>query len=474
MRIFFTFLIVFYSVLAQAQTTPTAQPSNLIFSGVKAYGTNFSFQGVSGVDEYLVLRSLSPITGTPGNNIVYTVGDMIGSAKVIKADGTTITTLRGMRANTKYYFAVFSYNRDGNNTAYLTTNPLIDSLTTPGGNPGNYYAGFNPQSPNFVSDLTNIIFPHNRMDYGQFDENVVANILQIDTVNGERFVACEYSNQPYFFTGIFVPPGSTWTETGFSREHIFPRSWMRTSPTQGSPEHDDYHNLALVNNNQVNIPRSNFPMGYVVSDSTNIYYEAVKGKDADGNTVYEVRDEFKGDVARAIFYMAVAYNGKGGSWAFDNLPSLGPSQNIELLKEWHFNDLPDNLEIAKHEFIYDLQNNRNPFIDYPDLVDCINFRLLVPNGICPIDSTLTSVKNNFLGEKVRVFPNPSKGDITIEAEDAQISKVEIYSLTGAKIFEEKYINNSTVRISAKNYEKGMYLIKIYVGETALLKNVLLR
>lgn len=474
MKFLQTVLLLSFFVFSQAQTTPSQQPTNLTISAIKAYKANFSFQGVPNTSGYLVLVSQSPITSTPQNTIFYEVGDIIGNAKVLKADGTTISLMNGLRASTNYYLAVYAYNTQGAGIAYLTTNPLTNNFTTSSSNPGNYYANFNEQSPTMVSDLTNLIYPHIRQSYDLFDENVVEQVLQADTVGGEKVVFCEYSNQPYLYTGAFAPSGGGgWNVSGFSREHIFPRSWMQTNAVSGTFEHDDYHNLALANNNDVNEKRSNYPLGNVVSGANNIWFESKRGRDANNNIVYEVRDEFKGDVARAIFYMSVAYNGKSGSWAFNDLPSLGPNQNIDLLKEWHFQDLPDKLEIAKHEFIYDLQNNRNPFIDFPELVDCINFRTLTHSGECPIDSFL-SINRNFSIENVKIYPNPSNQNVTIEIdENAKIISVEIVNSIGQKVHEvsKPMINN--ILIDTSKLKNGVYFVNIYTTEGLHVEKIII-
>ena len=44
---------------------------------------------------------------------------------------------------------------------------------------------------------------------------------------------------------------------------------------------------------------------------------------------------------------------------------------IDLLLEWHTNDPVSQLEIDRNEQVYLVQQNRNPFIDYPQLVDYI-------------------------------------------------------------------------------------------------------
>jgi deoxyribonuclease-1 len=70
----------------------------------------------------------------------------------------------------------------------------------------------------------------------------------------------------------------------------------------------------------------------------------------------EPRDEAKGNIARAIFYMHAEYH----------LPIIGP---VEMYKRWHRLDPPDAEEQARNARIEQLQGNRNPFIDDPDAVD---------------------------------------------------------------------------------------------------------
>lgn len=453
--IFFTiFVTIIFS-----QTTPTQQPSNLNFTTIKSYRTNFSFSGVPGVSGYLTLLANNPVSATPVNGVFYETGDLLGNAKVLKSDALTIAQITSLRASTNYHMAIFAYNVSGSNIVYNTSNPLTGSFTSSGSNPGNYYNDFYEQSPTMVSDLTDIVFPHIRQEYGLFDENVVEQVLQSDTSVGEKVAYCEYSNEPYFYTGVFAPSPGGWNNTPFSREHIFPRSWMKTNAVEGTNEHDDYHNLALVNNNQVNEPRSNYPMGNVVSNPANIWFESRRGRDENNNIVYEVRDEFKGNVARSIFYMVVAYNGKGGSWAFNDLPSLGPNQDVELLKEWHFQDLPDNLEIAKHEFIYDSQNNRNPFIDFPELVNCIDFRTLTLNGECPIDSLYNSVDNLYDKSKLKVFPNPATNFVIVESDSAQpLSSIYVYNLEGQLVYAVNDIHSSKIELELNHLSTGVYIL----------------
>ncbi|HWV09204.1 MAG TPA: endonuclease [Pseudomonas sp.] len=70
----------------------------------------------------------------------------------------------------------------------------------------------------------------------------------------------------------------------------------------------------------------------------------------------EPRDEAKGNVARAIFYMHVEYD----------LPIPG---QVQMYKQWHQMDPPDAEEKTRNDRIESLQGTRNRFIDDPALVD---------------------------------------------------------------------------------------------------------
>ncbi|MEV1008440.1 endonuclease [Streptomyces sp. NPDC049881] len=87
---------------------------------------------------------------------------------------------------------------------------------------------------------------------------------------------------------------------------------------------------------------------------------------------WEPRDADKGDVARALFYMAVRWEGGGGfadlelNDAVDNggSPYMG---RLSTLLEWHEADPPDAFERQRNETVYaSYQHNRNPFVDHPE------------------------------------------------------------------------------------------------------------
>jgi hypothetical protein len=93
-------------------------------------------------------------------------------------------------------------------------------------------------------------------------------------------------------------------------------------------------------------------------------------------TVYEPDDEYKGDIARTYFYFVTCYEDRLSGFdrndvlTGDTYPSL-TSWFFNLMLAWHRNDPVSQKEIDRNEAVYKHQNNRNPFIDYPELAEHI-------------------------------------------------------------------------------------------------------
>ncbi|MCL3779867.1 T9SS type A sorting domain-containing protein [Prolixibacteraceae bacterium JC049] len=78
----------------------------------------------------------------------------------------------------------------------------------------------------------------------------------------------------------------------------------------------------------------------------------------------------RGDVARMIFYMAVRY-GYTVDNQVKNTESAARHGKLDDLLQWHEEDPVDPYEVRRNNVIYGYQNNRNPFIDHPELVQYI-------------------------------------------------------------------------------------------------------
>ncbi|MGB1248781.1 MAG: endonuclease, partial [Chitinophagales bacterium] len=265
--LFFAFIFLMNaSIFAQAE--PANQPTGFNSSSLRAYQVRVFYQTAGNGVRYLVLRDTSPITDVPTDNVAYTLGNSLGDAKVVGLNTNTSNTMRGLNANTTYYFAVFAYNESGGNQNYKTDNPLTGEITTLGLEPDNYYVGLDAESNGFIDDLSDVLSAHSHQLYGNFDETVIVNIHEKDTM-GETGILCEYSNELQTYTGTF-----NFTDDNYTREHMLPRSWMPSDAETSDIEGADYHNLALVRD-FVNTERLNYPMGEVTNP--NWTYEEASG-----------------------------------------------------------------------------------------------------------------------------------------------------------------------------------------------------
>jgi endonuclease I len=179
------------------------------------------------------------------------------------------------------------------------------------------------------------------------------------------------SNVILIYKGISIDAAQEYNNgNGWTREHVWAKS-------HGFPDDSDYgytdvHHLRPCDNS-VNTDRGtkDFDNGGTPHDeATECNY------DSDS---WEPRDAVKGDVARMMFYMAVRYEGDGGSgddYDLELVDYTGTSGTnfgkLTTLLAWHTQDPVDDWERNRNNIIYnDYQKNRNPFIDRPEFVEYI-------------------------------------------------------------------------------------------------------
>ena len=197
-----------------------------------------------------------------------------------------------------------------------------------------------------------------------------------------------YSDLPQYFRVTDRRPDSNlWWEMysdetfyiysfeGLNREHSVPKSWWGGSTSVAA--YTDLNHL-YPSEMKANSAKSNLPLGTVLNatfdNGVSKVGPAPTGQGGGASKVFEPADEYKGDFARTYFYMATCYAGYL-TWKYtymfvDTDLTLNEwSQN--LLLKWHRQDPVSQKEIDRNEAVYGFQNNRNPFIDFPELAEYI-------------------------------------------------------------------------------------------------------
>ena len=455
------YIINLYGIGGALASEPLQQATNLTFSNITTYSINASFNPTDSVDGYLVLRKKgSAITALPLDGSVYQRGDVIGDAQVVFSSNTTSLSPNNIVAGTDYYFAIFSYNGPNSFRNYLTNSYLTGDIITPSSMmPISYYNNINTSFPSFMNDLHGLTNPHQMQYYSYYDDLMIAFFESRDTTLDRRVVTCVYSGENKIYSEPF-----DFSATGYSREHTYCHSWMPTNPAQNLPEYSDFHHLFPSNLNSANILRSNNPLGEVVNVTTS-FLGCKSGTNSNGQVVFEPRDEHKGDAARAIMYEAICYTSiNGNSWA---LPS---NQDQMILKNWHFQDPPDNWEIARNDFIYSIQNNRNPFIDSINYVCFVDFsNMSYDPSACIPSSTQELLNTGFM-----TYPNPSKDHLNLFVDATTISSYQITDYLGRVVVSEEINNQKIVKVNVSKLNIGLYSVNVVTPLGKAQKTIMIK
>ena len=259
----------------------------------------------------------------------------------------------------------------------------------------------------------------------------------------------------------------------WNREHIFCQSrggfevanddtadgigvWNSTSAASVVDGISDAHHIR-AENGQENTSRNNKNYGTVNSATV---YAGPSG----------TQGSWRGDVARALFYMAVRFDGLNvvNGDPSEYLPSTsiasGNIGDLATLLVWNHSDPRDDFEMNRNNYIYTWQMNRNPFIDYPLLVDYI----FGANFGQPWSSSL-SIQNP-IENKVAVYPNPTTDHIIVAGLEGN-SKVEIYTITGQMVQSQNFENEIRINI---DLNAGMYLVKVSNGFQSTTKKIIVK
>ncbi len=221
-----------------------------------------------------------------------------------------------------------------------------------------------------------------------------------------------YSNNPtgttgYHYTSAQMIGSANAEGLGWNREHMLPQSSFNSN----YPMYSDLF-FVIPTDARINQLRSNYPYGiggttnyHSFTNGSKINNCAIPGATYTGR-VYEPVNEFKGDIARSLLYFAVRYEGKLGSFNYNTSTNPASDQNpfngteekafenwyIAMLLQWHNQDPVSQREIDRNNAVYNLQKNRNPFVDHPEWVNMIWSQ--TPDSVAPQSPTNLSLQRN--------------------------------------------------------------------------------
>ena len=290
----------------------------------------------------------------------------------------------------------------------------------------------------FIDSLTKLINTDYKKHSYSYNNTVLA---ETDSdPNNPNNIICLY-------TGLSLSSGQ------WNKEHVWAKS--HGFPQESKQAYCDAHHLRPT------LTVTNSTRGNLDFDDVENHTGTVKsdeyGNKWIGKVCFEPRDAVKGDVARMMFYMVTKYNNIDGTTLklVNTVPtttSTGNGQfgNLETLLEWHYADPVDDWERNRNDIIYKkYQNNRNPYIDYPEFVGIafgepdssvdetkVNEVFLAING-------LPSVDNVSLSDETAVNEVLAKYEALTTLEKSKVSNYSKLTSLINKIKELKGENSNT-------------------------------
>lgn len=210
-----------------------------------------------------------------------------------------------------------------------------------------------------------IIKTANVLNYGSGEGKTWSGFYKTDR-RDDNSVVDRYSYEDFYFTS------TTSAVSGMNIEHSFPKSWWGGSKNQA---YQDLYNL-MPCEQKINSSKSNYPMGKVTTTKTTNGCTNI-GTGSNGYQLWEPADTWKGDFARGYMYMATAY--QNYTWSGTQALQILQQGTYPTLQEWAYklyiewakDDPVDELELKRNNAVCLIQGNRNPYVDFPNLMEYV-------------------------------------------------------------------------------------------------------
>ena len=360
--------------------TEGAKSSKLYrITGIAQYAVNSKYGNFDLIDStgYIYVHGCTStkqglVNKNDGNGLVINTDQSFSSVGVNPGDELTIE-------------GWYAYHKYTSNYGIPQFTGYITAITRKGAstiNPKNYDASTEVENSYYssVNSLTGnslLVGLHNLMDsthttytsYGSLDGYYRTS----DAYSGGG-VKCFYSGQK---------------ASSFNKEHVWPQSLSNNLYGEDHGGSDLHHIRPTIST--YNSKRSSAMFGYVYPSGSyrgSSFAYASGGSTYYTTNVFEPADSIKGDVARIIMYMYMHYNdgtikelstisGWNTKSYYGQLNIhwvMGPvnvKESFKLLRHWNSLDPVSEEEKTRNEKAYQVQGNRNPFIDHPSYADKI-------------------------------------------------------------------------------------------------------
>jgi len=261
---------------------------------------------------------------------------------------------------------------------------------------------------------------------------------------------------------------------GLNQEHIWPRSQLGGGTAV--PSERDMHHL-VPTGVEINADRGSFPFAEIDDILTTTWYrfdqEQSTIPDASiidefselrANTSFEPREDFSGNVARAMFYVATMYPDEA------NMAFFTAAQQ-RALYEWHYADPVDATEQARTQLIAAHQSDKpNPFTLDSTLIR----RAYYPEIVTDIE---VPAATQLLLSLPTPQPFRTETSFTLTLREASSVKVDVFDALGrlvTTLHNGTLAGNTPIRITldGSSLSPGLYIVRAVTGRSGATRRLI--
>lgn len=327
---------------------------------------------------------------------------------------------------------------------------------------GNYYSGITAKSGKALLGQLHDLITTTHKKYTSYDDCKNPNYVILTDMGSDANHVRDFYTQTDLSKAWGAGSSGTW-----NREHVWCQS-LSNGLWGTSGGGADLHHIRPVESN-LNSTRGNSKFGDVNKQNPKYSYDKSLGGYL-ANDTFEPLDSVKGDVARVIMYVYTHYNtysnvggttnGSGGSFGtlrFTDVVRAGNEEAaIALLLKWNEDDPVDQSEIDRNEAVYNIQGNRNPFVDNQNYANAIwggdDLPITKLEGMTMSETNVELVVGQT--KRLSVSPIPANADATSDWTSSDLNVVSVNQgmitavAEGTAVITATSVSNPSITASA--------------------------
>lgn len=249
-----------------------------------------------------------------------------------------------------------------------SSNVAIADSSTTSYYSGNYYNSIDTslRGDDFRDKLANLITA-THTNYTSYAELANAYKTTDAVPNKSGYITWFYTGTEVKFSGFGGKGGQT------NREHVWPKDGG-SAFSETSECGSDAHHLRPTECN-LNSTRGSKSFGEVEQSTQNVVNQNKSASYGDGTadslcytsgSFFYPAAGYRGATARILMYVQTRWGNKFNLQFVDGAGHSKTIGDFKTLMKWHLEELPTQEEINRNQAVYEIQGNRNPFIDHPE------------------------------------------------------------------------------------------------------------